>query len=316
MLLVLGWTLVAVLFLSPAWSASTSSSQKHGAFTAAPSSINFGNVQVGSSASQNETLTNNAQTTLTIYNVSTTGAGFSTSGLTPPVSLTPGQSYTFTVTYAPASAGAVSGTVTVGSKNWRATFDVPLSGTGTAAGQLSLSPASLNFGNVTVGSSSTLGAKLTASGASVTISSANNSNSAFALSGLTFPFTLTPGSSASFNVVFTPGATGLASGTTSFVSTASNAPTLSVSGTGISAPHSVALSWDPSTSVVSGYNVYRGTKSGGPYSRINSALDPVTAYNDGAVQSGSSYYYVTTAVDSSGVESSYSNEVKAVIPTP
>ena len=75
------------------------------------------------------------------------------------------------------------------------------------------------------------------------------------------------------------------------------------------------LSWNASTSAVVGYNVYRGTASGGPYSRVNSGLDTLTAYTDGTVQ-GQTYYYVTTAVDGSNGESTYSNEVKAIVPTP
>jgi fibronectin type 3 domain-containing protein len=76
----------------------------------------------------------------------------------------------------------------------------------------------------------------------------------------------------------------------------------------------VALSWDPSTSTVVGYNIYRGTQSGGPYSLLNSSLLSSTSYTDSAVQSGTTYYYVSTAVDSSNVESSYSNEASAAIP--
>ena len=37
-------------------------------------------------------------------------------------------------------------------------------------------------------------------------------------------------------------------------------------------------------------------------------------YTDASVQNGSTYYYVTTAVDSSGTESSYSNEAQAIVP--
>jgi len=78
--------------------------------------------------------------------------------------------------------------------------------------------------------------------------------------------------------------------------------------------HSAALSWTASTSTVSGYNVYRGTVNGGPYTLIN--LSPVTglSYTDTAVQSGLTYYYVTAAVDGSGVQSAYSNQVTAIIP--
>ena len=65
-----------------------------------------------------------------------------------------------------------------------------------------------------------------------------------------------------------------------------------------------------------GYNVFRGTTSGGPYSKINSVLNASTNFTDNSVQAGQTYFYVTTAVDGSGMESSYSNQVKAVIPTP
>jgi fibronectin type 3 domain-containing protein len=41
-----------------------------------------------------------------------------------------------------------------------------------------------------------------------------------------------------------------------------------------------------------------------------------TAYKDTAVTAGSTYYYVVTSVSASSAESSYSNEAKAVVPTP
>jgi len=39
-------------------------------------------------------------------------------------------------------------------------------------------------------------------------------------------------------------------------------------------------------------------------------------YSDSTVQSGQTYYYATTAVDSSGAESGYSNKVQVSVPTP
>ncbi|MGP8155317.1 MAG: immunoglobulin domain-containing protein [Candidatus Acidiferrales bacterium] len=78
--------------------------------------------------------------------------------------------------------------------------------------------------------------------------------------------------------------------------------------------HSVALTWDASTSTVVGYNVYRGTASGGPYTQINPSLVAALDYTDSTVQDSTTYYYVTTAVDSGGNESIYSNEAPAVVP--
>ena len=47
---------------------------------------------------------------------------------------------------------------------------------------------------------------------------------------------------------------------------------------------------------------------------LNSSLIAGTSYTDQTVQSGITYYYVTTAVDSLGVESIYSNEAAATVP--
>jgi fibronectin type 3 domain-containing protein len=77
----------------------------------------------------------------------------------------------------------------------------------------------------------------------------------------------------------------------------------------------VTLNWNPSAGSVDGYNLYRGTVSGGPYTRINSALDTSTTAVDNTVISGQTYYYVVTAVAGSK-ESAYSNQATAAIPTP
>lgn len=84
---------------------------------------------------------------------------------------------------------------------------------------------------------------------------------------------------------------------------------------GTSAAQSVKLSWNASTSQnVVGYNVYRGTSSNGPYTQLNSSLDANTEYTDSTVRAGQTYYYVTTAVNSQGDESAYSNQSQATIP--
>jgi fibronectin type 3 domain-containing protein len=84
----------------------------------------------------------------------------------------------------------------------------------------------------------------------------------------------------------------------------------------VAAPHSVNLTWSPSSSSgVVAYNVYRGTVTGGPYNLLKSGISS-TSYTDSNVQSGNTYYYVTTAVDSSGAESVYSDQATAAIPIP
>lgn len=79
--------------------------------------------------------------------------------------------------------------------------------------------------------------------------------------------------------------------------------------------HTVTLSWTASTSGgVVGYNVYRGTSSGGPYASVATNVAGVT-YLDANVSAGLTYFYVATAVDSSS-ESAYSAEVQAIVPIP
>jgi hypothetical protein len=78
--------------------------------------------------------------------------------------------------------------------------------------------------------------------------------------------------------------------------------------------HSVQLSWQASTSIVVGYNIYRSTTDGDPYARINATLVTPLKYTDSAVSGSTTYYYVTTAVDPAGVESEYSNQASAKIP--
>lgn len=81
-------------------------------------------------------------------------------------------------------------------------------------------------------------------------------------------------------------------------------------------PHAVTLTWTASTSQgVTGYKVYRGTASGGPYSPVKSSAVAGTSYIDSGVESGKTYYYVVTALASSQ-ESVYSTQALAAVPTP
>jgi len=282
--------------------------------TASPASLDFGSVRVGGSSTLPLTINNQGATTQTISIGKVGGTGFSVSGIKLPLILPAGQSFTFSVTLAPQSAGSLSGSL-LATNPTNPTLIVPLTGVGAAAGQLTILPTAINFGNVNVGQNSSQSGQLTAGVSSVTVSTVTMSNSAFALSGITLPVTIAAGQSVNFTVTFTP-QTGIGdAGTLSFASNAVNSPTVeSLAGTGNPVQFSVNLSWDPSTSQVVGYNVYRGAQSGGPFTMINTQLDPNTAYTDSTVADGQTYYYVTTAVNSGGQESSYSNLTEAVIP--
>lgn len=234
------------------------------------------------------------------------------------MTLAAGQSFTFGITYAPAATGASSGSLLITSNAAIPNLTLTLSGTGTSVGALSINPTTLSFGSVTVSANQALTGQLVATGGSVTVTSIGSNSGEFVVSGVTLPVTVNPGTNVSFTVTFTPQASGAASGNVMIASNASNPSVIeAVSGTGAAAiQHSVGLTWIASTGTITGYNVYRGTVSGGPYSKVNASLDGATTYTDSSVVSGKTYFYVTTAVDNSGNESTNSNQATAVVPNP
>jgi hypothetical protein len=188
--------------------------------------------------------------------------------------------------------------------------------TGNAA-TLSASPSTIGFGNVTVGGSNSLTGTLTAGASPLTVSSASWNGQGYSVSGIDFPLALTAGQSAHYTVTFSPQISGAASGSISFISDASNSPTgQTLTGAGTqSSGHSVDLSWDPSPSAVVGYNIYRGTFSGGPYpTKLNSSPQTGTSFVDNTVGPSTTYYYVATSLDANSSESSFSNQLTMVIP--
>jgi hypothetical protein len=147
------------------------------------------------------------------------------------------------------------------------------------------------------------GATVTLSGAGNAIASAN-STGAYSFTGLgNGSYTVTPSNA---GYTFTPA-------NQSATVNGANLAGINFAAVAIQA-HSVTATWTASTSVVSGYNVYRGTLTGGPYAKLNGSLIGALTFADTTVQSGQTYFFVTTSVDGSGNESVFSNEVSAVIP--
>jgi len=182
---------------------------------------------------------------------------------------------------------------------------------------LSVSSPTLSFGNVQVGTATSQLLSLTNNGtANLVISAVSISGSGYSVSGGS-NVTLVPAQSVTVSVNFGPNSAGYTGGTLSVASNATNPVVqVSISGTGVVAQaqsHSVTLSWTPSTSQVAGYNIYRSTVSGGPYTKLNAAIDPNPSYTDAGLTAGT-YFYVVTSVGQDGVESVYSAEVAAVVP--
>jgi hypothetical protein len=184
-------------------------------------------------------------------------------------------------------------------------------------GALTPSASSLSFGNVIVTNNSSLSVSFTNSGSvNITVTTVTISGGGFTASGISNGQIITPGQVVTLNVTFAPAATGSLAGSVTIASNASNSPvTVGLSGSGVLA-HTATLNWTASTSTVIGYNVYRGTVAGGPYTLVNSSIVGGTQYVDSTVLAGQTYYYVATAVASGNVESTYSNQVVGSVPIP
>jgi fibronectin type 3 domain-containing protein len=170
-----------------------------------------------------------------------------------------------------------------------------------------------------MGSSKSLTATLSATNGDVQISAADWNGQGYSLSGVSFPLTVSSGKSVPLTVVFAPTTAGSTPGSVTYASNASDSSlNESLTGTGTSSTggtqHNVTLSWSASSSPVAGYNVYRGTVSGGPYTKVNPSLETATVYTDSTVQGSTTYYYVATSVDSSSDESAFSNQTTAIVP--
>jgi hypothetical protein len=284
-----------------------------------PASASFGSVVTGNTNSQTIQLNNSGNANLLISQATVSGTGFSLSGLALPLTLTPGQSGTFNVQFAPQGSVSATGSVSIVSNAPSSPATVSLSGTGLAASYtLAVNPGSLSYGTVTDGSSAAQSFTVTNTGnANVAITGVSVTGAEYAIGSGAGAVTLSPNQSTAVSVQFAPTIAGSATGAVKIASNATGGTSsVSLSGTG-AAPvvsHTAALGWGASSSTVAGYNVYRSTTSGSAYVKVNGSLVGAVSYADSSVQSGQTYYYVATAVDGSGNESVFSNEVAANIP--
>jgi Concanavalin A-like lectin/glucanases superfamily/Protein of unknown function (DUF1573) len=195
----------------------------------------------------------------------------------------------------------------------------PVTSTTTSQGYLSVKPSSFAFGSVNIGAGVTQTFTVSNSGtATVTLSSVTVAGAGLTATGVSTGTMLSPGQSATLYVTYTPAASVALNGGVTFTSNASDASaSLTLTGTGVQPPpvtHSVNLAWGPSSSAgIIGYDVYRGTVSGGPYTLLTSSPVATMSYVDTISGSGT-YYYVVTSVDAGGLQSAYSNVVSVVIP--
>jgi len=298
---------------------STSSSQA--SLSLSTTSLNFNSVVIGQSATKTLQVSNTGTAALTIESLSLHSQQFSFTGPSVPRTILPAQSVSYNITFAPTASGSLSAAVEIGTNASTSPAAVSLAGVGEKAlAALQVTPASIGFGNHTLQTTSTQNVTLKNTGdISLTISGVTVTGAGFALSSLAPGVSLSPNQSVTFQISFHPTAVGAASGTVSILSANISSPqNIPLSGDGVSSTsttpiqHTVSLAWDASSSAVSGYRVYRSAVSGANFAPLT-ALNALS-YTDDTVASGRTYFYVVTAVDSAGVESTYSNQVTAIIP--
>ncbi len=207
-----------------------------GTLSLSGTTVDFGNVTVGTSATLTMSVTNTGTTSITVSGVSISSQYFSLSAPSLPVTVLAGQGSRITLVFSPNAPGVFNATATITSDASPGTATVALTGTGIATGQLASNPGNESFGNVAVGSQSSQTVTLTNNTAStVNILQAAVSGTGFTLSGITTPRAVNASQSTTFTVTFAPKAAGSASGSVTITSDAPN-PSLSVplSGTGVS----------------------------------------------------------------------------------
>src|SRR5271157_580621 len=158
--------------------------QTPGVLSAAPTSLSFQGIRVGTFPTLSDTLTNTGASSLTITQANVTGTGFSINGLSLPLILAPNQSATFTVVFGPQAAGTVSGNVALINDGATSPLNITLSGAAANPADLIGTPASFSFGNVQIGTNQTQTETLkNTGGANITVSQASVTGTGFSYTG-------------------------------------------------------------------------------------------------------------------------------------
>ena len=206
--------------------------------TVAPDSLAFATqAEYTTSAAQAVTLTNTGGIALVLTAPAITG-DFVVSDPNQCIgtAINTNQGCAVEVTFSPMALGSRSGVLTLQGNIATGNITVPLSGTGAAPPQVTLSPQSINFGPVENGTQSTAQQVTAANhgGMPAGVSSAAVSGP-FVLSGNSCGSAIAAGGQCSFSIEFSPLATGAAAGTLTVVDDAGT-QTVQLTGTGTAPP--------------------------------------------------------------------------------
>jgi hypothetical protein len=206
--------------------------------------IDFGQVGAGASADRTFNLSNLGTANLSVSSLSTTHPAFAVVSPAAPFNVAPGNSVPVTVRFSPTALTSYAGDLQINSNDPdEAQLNLSLAGTGIQPPpnepDISVSPASLNFGQVVVGSTgdrtltvSNLGTQ------TLNVSSLTPSDPAFSVVSPTTPFSVAPGNNALVTLRFTPAAVMIYNGNLQIASNDPDESNISVplSGQGISTP--------------------------------------------------------------------------------
>jgi Abnormal spindle-like microcephaly-assoc'd, ASPM-SPD-2-Hydin len=213
------------------------------ALTVSAPSLNFGDVQMGSKATLQLTLTSSGTAPVTISSGTIAGQAFGISSVAYPAGITgwpatlnPGQQVVLSIAFAPDSATSFTGDLAVASNASGGTANVPLNGTGDAvpAPNLTLSTTSIDFGQSAIGTKVSRTLTLTSSGnAPLNVNTITVSGAMFSVGTVTLPATLQPGQQLPVTVTFDPTTAATDAGTLTVTSDDPSGPaTVSLGGLG------------------------------------------------------------------------------------
>ena len=279
-------------------------------FSVSPLSLNFGNLRNGLTKRDSLTVTNTGTADLIISTITSSNTSYT---ITPTNgTITPSSTRKFYVTFAPLTDGLKSGFVYFNHNASNAKDSITVSGTGVSS-RFSVSPLSLNFGNVRDGLTKRDSVTVTNSGtADLIISSLTSSNTKFTFTPANG--TITPGSSQKYYVTFAPIIDGLQNGFIFFNHNASNPKdSITVSGTGVSSRFSVSplsLNFGNVRDGLTKRDSVTVTNSGTADLIISSLTSSNTKFTftpaNGTITPGSSQkYYITFAPIIDGLQSGF-----------
>lgn len=194
-----------------------------------PSVINFGQVGVGQSTTQPVVVTNRGETTATISAIMVSDSEFQVTGIKLPVVLSPGESASLSVKFAPTEMGSTTGNVSFTSDLSDSNLHLSLEGYGVKAQALTSSPSSLSFGNILMGTDVSHVVVVSCKSCPEKVSGVLVEGNAFFVTGLNLPVTITPTQSMTLQITFNPETAGATSGSVFLLGPGLNIP---VTGTG------------------------------------------------------------------------------------